>query len=450
MTDNLQELIKINPIVLIIGNPLEHQRIDSILQSLDNRQQVTVMDGHLAAIAASNPELRLPAYTDLRNQYFSNLGSNQRLVLIETLEGFNVPTEIERFVKIYRFPLPDQQEIEALYLEYELETTDQTIGYGRGLTNPELEIAIKEAKTSGQDIWQYLDNFRAHKLGLLGLKYFPTPESKAVGGLDLILETIPKIKYCLSPEGRAKGLPLPKGLLLVGLPGTGKTFIAQVFAAELGFPMIALAMDAICDGGAPALTKALEAIESMAPCILFADEFDKLFSKGVDRQVLGTFLSWLQDHKTFVYTFGTLNRLRTLPSELTRTGRFDNVFGLEFPLPNSRLHLLEIYLGKYDFRYRKLLTTCTETDLRLLAENTNYFLASDIAQLACEVAIEVGMRSDTEITVSDVIRRAKTFATLYRRDPDSILEMLNEFKGKCSPAESPSTKYITGRFIDAY
>ena len=196
--------------------------------------------------------------------------------------------------------------------------------------------------------------------------------------------------------------------------------------------------------------KALEAIESMAPCLLFADEFDKLFAKGTDRQVLGTFLSWLQDHKSFVYTFGTMNRLSTMPSELTRTGRFDNVFGLEFPLANSRLHLFEIYLSKFDARYTDIRAACTETELRLLAESTNYFLASDIAQLVYKVATKLGMQGVLEISVDEIIKEARTFATLYRRDADSIIEMLNEIKGKCSPAESDISKYISERKINAY
>jgi ATP-dependent 26S proteasome regulatory subunit len=317
------------------------------------------------------------------------------------------------------------------------------------LTKPELEIAIEEAKLSGQDIWQYIDNFRAHKLSLMGLKYSPTPPRREVGGLDLIMATIPQIKYCISPEGRKRGLPVPKGSLLVGLPGTGKTFVAQAFAAELGFPMIALSVDLICDGGAPVLAKALETIESMAPCLLLADELEKLCGEGIDKQVLGTFLSWLQDHKTFVYVFGTMNRL-AIPPEMTRTGRFDNVFGLVFPSPNSRLHLFEIYLGMFDSRYTDLLKACNETELRLLAEGTNYFLASDIAQLVYKVVIYLGMKGILDIPITEVIFQAKDFPTLYKRQADSIIEMLNEIRGKCSPSESDSNKYITPRKINAY
>jgi SpoVK/Ycf46/Vps4 family AAA+-type ATPase len=459
--DNLAEIIKVNPITLVVGNPLERQSLKATLQELGyGIQQIDphsalppgtiVIENYLSYLSTKEPAARIQAYSDLQDRYFANCANNTRLVLVETVEKFTIPPDLERFIKIYRTPLPDQHQIEAVYLNHELEVNDQTIGFGRGLTRPELEIAIEEAKRSDQDIWQYIDNFRAHKLSLLGLKYSPPPPMQQVGGLDLILQTIPQIKYCLSPAGRERGLPLPKGLLLVGLPGTGKTFVVQSFAAQLGFPMIALAVDAICDGGAPALAKALETIESMAPCLLFADEFDKLFAKGTDRQVLGTFLSWLQDHKTFVYTFGTMNRLSTMPSELTRTGRFDNVFGLEFPLPNSRLHLFEIYLGMFDSRYKDLLKACSETELRLLAEGTNYFLASDITQLVIKVVTKLGMQGITEIPVDEVLLEAKSFPTLYRRNADSIIEMLNEIKGKCSPAESDSDKYITKRKINAY
>jgi ATP-dependent 26S proteasome regulatory subunit len=461
MVDNLAETIKVNPITLIIGNPLERQHIKSTLQELGHETTpidphsvlppgTIVVENYLSYLATKEPAARISAYSDLQDRYFANRGDQTRLVLVETGEKFTIPSDLERFIKTYKTPLPDQNQIEKVYLNYELEVTEQTIGFGRGLTKPELEIAIEEAKLSGQDIWQYIENFRAHKLNLLGLKYSPTPPRRKVGGLDLIMATIPQIKYCMSPEGRARGIPLPKGLLLVGLPGTGKTFVAQAFAAELGYPMIALSVDLICDGGAPVLAKALETIESLAPCLLFADEFEKLCGKGIDKQVLGTFLSWLQDHKSFVYVFGTMNRLSAMPSEMTRTGRFDNVFGLEFPLPNSRLELFEIYLGMFDPRYTDLLTACSETELRLLAEGTNYFLASDIAQLVYKVVIDLGMQGISDIPVEQVVLQAKSFPTLYRRDADSIIEMLNEIKGKCSPAESDSNKYISKRKINAY
>jgi SpoVK/Ycf46/Vps4 family AAA+-type ATPase len=381
----------------------------------------------------------------LQDRYFANRADHTRLVLIETVEKFTLSPDLERFIKTYRNPLPDQNQIEKVYLNYELEVNDQTIGFGRGLTKPELEIAIEEAKLSGENIWQYIDNFRAHKLSLMGLKYSPPPPMKQVGGLDLILQIIPQIKYCMSPEGRKRGLPFPKGQLLVGLPGTGKTYLVQAFAAGLGYPLIVLSVT-----DASALAEALETIESMAPCLLFVDEFDKSFAKGTDPRLLGIFLSWLQDHKSFVYTFATANRLSTLPSELTRTGRFDGVFGLEFPSQNSRLHLFEIYLSMFDPRYSDLLTACSEIELRLLAENTNYFLASDIAQLVYKVVIKLGMQGISEISIDEVISEAKTFPTLYRRDADSIIEMLNEIKGKCSPAESDSNKYISQRKINAY
>jgi SpoVK/Ycf46/Vps4 family AAA+-type ATPase len=461
MLDNLVQTIKVNPITLILGNPLERQYIKSTLQDLGYEiyqidphsalpsGTIVVVENYLSYLATKEPAARISAYSDLQDRYFANRADRTRLVLVETAEKFTIPSDLERFVKTYKTPLPDQHQIEKIYLNYELEVTDQTIGFGRGLTKPELEIAIEEAKLSGQDIWKYIDNFRAHKLSLMGLKYSPPPPIKQVGGLDLILQIIPEIKYCTSPEGIERGLPYPKGSLLVGLPGTGKTFISQVLAAELGYPMIALAVDAICDGGASALVKALEVIESMAPCLLFADEFDKLFGKGIDRQVLGVFLSWLQDHKSLVYTLATMNRF-DVPPELTRTGRFDNVFGLVFPLPNSRLHLFEIYLSMFDSRYSDLLTACNETELRLLAENTDNYLASDIAQLVFKVVIRLGMQGILDIPVTQVIEEAKTFYTLYRRDPDSMIEMLNQIKDKCSPAESDSNKYISPRKINAY
>lgn len=464
MEDNLQTTIKINPITLVIGNPLEREHIKNSLQQLGYEMQqieplaplppgIVVLENYLSYLNTLEPSKLLQAYSALQARYFSNLDDKNRLILVETGEKFALSKDLLRFIKIYKIPRPTATQIEQIYLARQLETTDKTIGYCRGLTTPELAIAIEEAKLAnlaGDEFWGYIDDFRKHKLDLLGLKYKPVPKKQEVGGLDLILNLIPQIKYCISPEGIERGIPRPRGILLAGLPGSGKTFISSVFAAELGWPTIALSVDAVCDGGAPVLNQMLTAIESMAPCVLYLDEFDKLFAAGSDRQVLGSFLTWLQEHQSEVYTFGTLNWLSNLPSELTRDGRFDGVYGVGFPMENARLQLFEIYLGRFDPRYKNILEACTENQLRLLAESTDHFLASEIAQTVYDVAIDLGMRGRAEISVEDVLHAAKHHSTLYKRNPDPIVLMLREIDGKCKPAESDSEKYITKRAINAY
>jgi ATPase family associated with various cellular activities (AAA) len=464
MADNLPTTIKINPITLVLGNPLEREHIKNSLQELGYELQqieplaplppgTVVLENYLSYLNTLEPSKLLKAYSALQARYFSNLEDKSRTILVETGEKFSLAEDLLRFIKIYKIPRPTATQIEQIYLDRQLETTDKTIGYGRGLTTPELTIAIKEAKLAelaGDEFWGYIDDFRKHKLDLLGLKYKPVPKQQEVGGLDLILELIPQIKYCISPKGIERGVPRPRGILLAGLPGSGKTFISSVFAAELGWPTIALSVDAVCDGGAPVLNQMLAAIESMAPCVLYLDEIDKLFAAGSDRQVLGAFLTWLQEHQAEVYTFGTLNWLSNLPSELTRDGRFDGVYGVGFPMENARLQLFEIYLGRFDPRYKNILKACSENELRLLAESTINFLASEIAQTVYDVVMDLGMRDIYQISVRDVLDAVEHHSTLYKRNPDPIDLMLREINGKCKPAETDSEKYISKRKINAY
>jgi ATP-dependent 26S proteasome regulatory subunit len=463
MFANLQKTIELNPITLVTGNPLEREHIRQSLcalgyelQQIDPRSSLpagtVVLENYLSYTSTLSPLEVLQTHSCLQSRYFSNLADSKRLILVETRENFIIPSELSRFVTVYSSPRPTANQIEQLYLEHQLETTNKTIGYGRGLTTPELEIAIKEAKTvnlKGSEFWQYLDSFRCHKLSLIGLTYKSVPTKQEIGGLDLILAEIPFVKYCISPEGIERGIPRPRGNLLIGIPGTGKTYISSVFAAEMGWPMLAVSVDKLCAGGVSLLKKELEAIESMAPCIFFLDEFDKLLAKGSDPLILGLLLNWLQDHRSDVYTMAACNWLSSIPSEITRDGRFGKKFGVGFPSENARLSILEIYLGKYDERYKDL-TKIDEIHLRLMAENSNCFVASELKQLVDDLAARLGMEGRQTIEIADILKAMKSHSTMYRRNPDPIDLMLREIQEQCDPAESQTSKYITPREVDAY
>lgn len=463
MAANLQETIKLNPITLFTGNPLEREHIKKSLsglgyelQQIDPRSSLpegtVVLENYLSYMGTLSPLEVLQAQSSLQSRYFLNLANGNRLILVETGENFTISPDLSRIITVYTSPRPTAGQIEQLYLEHQLETTDKTIGYGRGLTTPELEIAIKEARAAnlnGSQFWQYLDTFRCHKLSLIGLAYKPVPTKQEIGGLDLILAEIPFIKYCISPEGISRGIPRPRGTLLIGIPGTGKTYITEVFAAEMGWPMIAVSVDKLVSGGVSLLKKELESIESIAPCIFFLDEFDKLLAKGSDPLILGLLLTWLQEHNSDVYTMAACNWLSNVPSEITRDGRFGKKFGVGFPSENARLSILEIYLGRYDDRYKDL-SKVDEIYLRLMAENSNCFVASELKQLVNDLAARLGMEGRKTIEIEDILKAMKSHSTMYKRNPDPIDLMLREIDERCDPAESQTSKYITSREIDAY
>ena len=124
-------------------------------------------------------------------------------------------------------------------------------------------------------------------MALKGIRYEPPPQHIEIGGLDLLVRWIEDLEYRLSSAAEAIGLPYPRGVMLAGVPGTGKTFSARAISAILGYPLFALSIDYVIEGGGLALPKLLTTIESCAPCILFVDEIEKLFGAGIDRTYFG-------------------------------------------------------------------------------------------------------------------------------------------------------------------
>lgn len=461
MVASLHETIKLNPITLIIGNSLEREHIKKTLSGLgynvgqiDPRDQLpegtVVLENYLSYTATLEPLGVLKVYSSLQSRYFTNAEKGDRLILVETGENFSLHSDLARIIKVYNSPRPTTNEISALYLENDLEVTDKTIGYGRGLTTPELEIAVKEARSTGlkgDDFWQYIDKYRQGKLSLLGLTYKPVPARQEIGGLDLILAEIPLIKYCISEEGRSRGIPRPKGTLMIGIPGAGKSFMTHIFAAEMGWPLITISIDKLMVGGVGLLKRELESIEALSPCILLLDELDKLLGKNGDPLILGFFLNWLQEHTSDVYTIGACNWLSNIPSELIRDDRFGKKFGVGFPSENSRLEILQIYLSRYDDRYKDF-SKLPEDELRLMAENSTNFVAAELKQMINVLAATLGMQGKQSIDIPDILHALKNHSTMHKRNPDPIDLMLREIKELCDPSESESTKYITSREID--
>ena len=173
-----------------------------------------------------------------------------------------------------------------------------------------------------------------------------------IGGLD-------NLKEWLEVRGRvlmnpAAGLPHPRGLLLTGVPGCGKSLAAKAVAAAWGLPLVLLdparLFDRYVGGSEEKLRNSLAAIEAMAPAVLWIDEVEKGFSVGsesdggVTARMLGTFLRWLQEHPPGVFVMATANNVHALPPEFLRRGRFDEIFFVDLPSAQDRAAIIETHL----------------------------------------------------------------------------------------------------------
>lgn len=189
------------------------------------------------------------------------------------------------------------------------------------------------------------------------LELYANVDMSEVGGMQRLKDWVATRQACYSDEAREFGIEPPKGAVVVGVPGTGKSLVAKAISSELGIPLVRFSVERVFSkyvgDSESRVRSALAMVEAMAPCVLFIDEIDKGLSGtanggdgGVSSRVLGTLLTWLNDCKAPVFTMVTANRVEGLPPELLRKGRFDQIFSVGLPTSEERKEVLDIHMRK--------------------------------------------------------------------------------------------------------
>jgi SpoVK/Ycf46/Vps4 family AAA+-type ATPase len=185
-------------------------------------------------------------------------------------------------------------------------------------------------------------------------------------------------------DGSAPELDAPKGLLLLGVQGCGKSLAARAAAGVLGVPLVRLDFGALYSKwhgeSEKNLRESLSSAEALAPCVLWLDEIEKALSTsssdgdgGTSRRVLGTFLTWLAEQRSRVFIVATANDITALPPELVRKGRFDEIFFVDLPSPAARVEILGIHAKKRGI-------TLSDADIQALAARSEGFSGAEIEQ----------------------------------------------------------------------
>ncbi len=290
-----------------------------------------------------------------------------------------IPPELEKELSVLDVPLPGRRDLLQLLREIvgvvrqgnrakvELTNDDaeQLVKAALGLTLAEAENAFAKAiahdgRLSKDDVPLVLEEKRQviRKSGLL--EYYPTEERLAdVGGLDALKGWLARRGAAFSEAARKFGLPEPKGLLLLGVQGCGKSLTAKAIAAQWRLPLLRLDMGRIFSGlvgsSEENLRRAIGVAESVAPVVLWIDEIEKGLAGiqssghsdgGVTARVMGTLLTWLQEKTAPVFVVATANRIEQLPPELLRKGRFDEIFFIDLPAAAERREILRIHVRK--------------------------------------------------------------------------------------------------------
>ena len=280
---------------------------------------------------------------------------------------------------------------------------------------------------------------------------------------------------------------------MVGPPGTGKTFAAGVCAAKLKVPLVIVDVGAMVAGGVIYVEELLRRVEALGRSVLYFDEFDKLFSANsgdltgeaaTSIQILGKLLTWLQDKTSETFVIATLNRLAALPPELTRKGRFDDIFYVGFPQAIERKQIIELHAARFDRRYKNS-SPLSDKEWKILLNRTLNFVGAELAgmveaaatrksekifnlltQLPINLSPELMNSLESSVseevfseiqralvnkdfsalllppgclklTLQDFLHERELITPLFVRDTDRILAMENSARYVAQPASSP-------------
>jgi AAA+ superfamily predicted ATPase len=340
-----------------------------------------------------------------------------------------IPPEVEKEVSVLDVPLPTYRDLLELLkeivgvvrrngrarVELTKDDADALVQAALGLTLSEAESAFAKAiatdgRLSRDDVPLVLEEKRQviRKSGLL--EYHAADESLAdVGGVQSLKAWLDRRGQAFSEAARRFGLPEPKGLLLLGVQGCGKSLTAKAVAAQWRLPLLRLDMGRIFSGlvgsSEENLRRAIRVAESVAPVVLWVDEIEKGLSGaqssgvsdgGVTARVFGHLLTWLQEKTAPVFVVATANRIEGLPPELLRKGRFDEIFFIDLPAPAERREILEIHVKK---RRRDP----ARFDLDLLAARAEGFSGAELEQAVISALYEA-FAEGTELTQAHLER----------------------------------------------
>jgi len=352
-----------------------------------------------------------------------------RKTLIFTSYTLAVPAELQEEITVVDFPLPNVPEID--HLINKLVTTDklnlqglgkeQLVKACQGLSRARISRILASALAAKQqvnetDIERVLDAKKqaVRQTGIL--EFYPSQESlKSVGGLDNLKQWVQIRQEAFTEEARKYGIPNPKGVLLVGIQGTGKSLSAKTIAHEWRLPLLRLDAGRLFGGivgeSESRVRQMIQLAEAMAPCVLWMDEIDKAFGgissgtdgdSGTSRRVFGSLITWMQEKTSPVFIVATANNVQVLPAELLRKGRFDEIFFLNLPTAKERAEIFKVHLQR--LRPAKV----REFDLHQLASQSPQFSGAEIEQVIIDAMQRAfasnGSQQRRDFTTEDIMQ----------------------------------------------
>lgn len=386
--------------------------LEDIAVSRQLRNLARVLKSQAKNIVIVAPQIQIPA----------------ELSEVLTVLDFALPTapeirtEIERLTAATAQPLPDKlldelvRSAQGLSLERIRRVLTRAIAFNGRLEPEDAELILEEKRQSIRQT-QILDFYPA------------TEQISDIGGLDNLKDWLLRRGGAFSEKARAYGLPHPRGLLLVGIQGTGKSLTAKAIAHHWHLPLLRLDVGRLFGGlvgeSESRTRQTIELAEALAPCILWIDEIDKGFSgadgkgdSGTTSRVFGTFITWLAEKTTPVFVVATANNIRALPPEIMRKGRFDEVFFVGLPNQSEREAIFKVHLAR--LRPHNL----GNYDIKRLGYETPDFSGAEIEQTIIE-AMHLGFSQNRDFTTDDILEAASQIIPLAKTAQEQIQFLQN-------------------------
>jgi hypothetical protein len=406
----------------------------------------------------------------LRNlaRYLPTVGRERAQAIIVITPSAEVPPELAGNVTVIDWPNPDRDEVAAILdaaiasLPEDLKASAAPNGIREAAIDAAVGLSGEEAascyakslvQTKRIDPVAVAKEKKRVIAREKVLEWFdPLPGGlDAVGGLDSLKSWLVARKVAYSPKARAYGLPSPKGCLLVGVPGCGKSLTAKAIATAWGIPLLRMDLGALKSkfvGESEAnLRRAFRTIESVGRCVVWLDEVEKALAGatqgaadgGVSSDALGAILGWMQDRQGEAFVIATANDVSALPPELLRKGRWDEVWFVDLPTAPERVAVLEATLRTHG---RKL----DPVHVQAAASNFGGFSGAEIAALVPEALFVSFADGERDLTAQDIVNAGKNVVPLSKTSADKIAR-LKEWQQRCGarPATSPeaATKSTT-------
>ena len=285
---------------------------------------------------------------------------------------FNIPKELQDLITVVQFQLPVETEIsqeltrliDSLNIKVNSHLFENLTQACQGLSLERIRRVLSKIIATHKTIDENsISILLTEKKQIISqteiLEYWSVNEKITdIGGVENLKEWLKKRKTSFSIQASNYGLPTPRGLLLVGIQGTGKSLTAKAIATEWQLPLLKLDVGKLFGGivgeSESRLRQMIEVSETLAPCILWIDEIDKAFSNneskgdsGTSNRVLATFISWLSEKTKPVFVVATANNIDLLPLEIIRKGRFDEIFFLDLPQKDEREQIFKIHIQEF-------------------------------------------------------------------------------------------------------